>query len=231
MKSEIKFFIAFFALMLFFTSCQEEEVEITEPIEDEALVAESNLTNLVGLVSKMDGSIDNIIDRASCLSVKLPITVYVRGIEIIIDSHEDFQVIENIYDEFENDTDVVTIQTDRQLHHFMSRVRNAEVIARLNFPVTMVYANGTETIVNSNRALENTIANAKESCDEDDDNDYNDDDFDEERLAAAYPWLTPEALDAARRYHAAYADEIDGWIEENERTAAELERELEALSG
>ena len=85
MKSEIRFFIAFFALILFFTSCQEEEVEITEPIEDEALVAESNLTNLVGLVSKMDGSIDNIIDRASCLSVKLPITVYVRGIEIIIE--------------------------------------------------------------------------------------------------------------------------------------------------
>lgn len=55
--------------------------------------------------------------------------------------------------------------------------------------------------------------------------------FDENRLAAAYPWLTPEALDAARRYHAAYPDEIDGWIEENERTAAELERELEALSG
>lgn len=55
--------------------------------------------------------------------------------------------------------------------------------------------------------------------------------FDEERLAAAYPWLTPEALEAARRYHAAYPDEIDGWIEENERTAAELERELEALSG
>jgi hypothetical protein len=50
-------------------------------------------------------------------------------------------------------------------------------------------------------------------------------------LAAAYPWLTPEVLDVARRYHAAYPDEIDGWIEENERTAAELERELEALSG
>jgi uncharacterized protein (DUF433 family) len=56
-------------------------------------------------------------------------------------------------------------------------------------------------------------------------------DFDEERLAAAYPWLTSEALDSARRYHGAYPDEIDGWIEENERSAADLERELEALSG
>jgi hypothetical protein len=56
-------------------------------------------------------------------------------------------------------------------------------------------------------------------------------DFDEQRLAAAYPWLTPEALGAARRYHEAYPDEIDSWIEENERTAADLERELEALSG
>jgi hypothetical protein len=55
--------------------------------------------------------------------------------------------------------------------------------------------------------------------------------FDEQRLAAAYPWLTPEALGAARRYREAYPDEIHSWIEENERTAADLERELEALSG
>ena len=55
--------------------------------------------------------------------------------------------------------------------------------------------------------------------------------FDEKRLAEAYPWLTPEALGTARRYYDSYPDEIDGRIEENERTAADLEHELEALSG
>ena len=56
-------------------------------------------------------------------------------------------------------------------------------------------------------------------------------DFDEGRLAEAYPWLTSEALEAARRYCDSYPDEIDGWIEENERIATDMEAELEALSG
>ncbi|MEP1487081.1 MAG: hypothetical protein ABJK28_01480 [Algibacter sp.] len=257
MKTKLKllFLLPFFALLLF-SSCQEEKVEITDPVEAETLVAESTLTTLISSASKMDGSKDNIIDEASCLSVELPVTVIIRGLEIIIDSEEDLKVIEALYDEFEDDEDtldivfpitivlsdyeelvidnrqalneliadckgeneedddiecidfkypisfsiynpnfqvidVVSIESDRELHRFIKRVRNAEVFASLNFPVTMIHADGTETIVNNNEDLESTIDAAKDACDEDDDNDYGDDDFTKVRLdelLMACPW-------------------------------------------
>ena len=36
----------------------------------------------------------------------------------------------------------------------------------------MVLADGTEVVVNNNEELESTINEAKDACDEDDDNDY-----------------------------------------------------------
>lgn len=53
--------------------------------------------------------------------------------------------------------------------------------------------------------------------------------FDVQRLAAAYPWLTADRLDAARRYADAYPSEIEGRIAENAQAADQLERELDAL--
>ncbi|WP_248722224.1 hypothetical protein [Seonamhaeicola sp. ML3] len=254
--------LPFFAFLLF-SSCQEEVIEISDPSEAETeapLEATSELASFVSAASKLDGSKDNIIDRASCISVKLPLTVVVNGLEIIIDAEEDFATIEAIFDEFEDDEDdldfffpitvinadhdeitvnnqdeldayveacggedeedediecidfqypisfsvfnsdfliidTIEIENDRQLHHFMKRVRNKEVIASINYPVTMELADGSEIIVNSNQELHSTIREAKDACDEDDDNDYNDDDFSKERLdnyLVKCPWLVHE---------------------------------------
>ncbi len=256
MKTKFLILLPFFALLLL-TSCQDEVVDITPPNEAEALVANSNLTALVSATSKRDGSKDNIIDKASCLSVELPVTVVVNNLEIIIDSEEDFKTIEAIFDEFEDDDDrleiifpitiiteeheeivienkahleeliaickgeneedddiecidfkypisfsvydanfqvidVVSIENDFQLHRFIHRVINAEVLASLNFPVTMVLADGNEVTVHNNLELEQAIVDAKDTCDEDDDNDYGDDDFTKERLdnlLVTCPWV------------------------------------------
>ncbi len=258
MKAKLKTLILlpFFALLLF-TSCQDEIVDITPPNEAEALVANSNLTAMVSATSKRDGSKDNIIDRASCLSVELPVTVVVNNLEIIVDSEEDFKTIEAIFDKFEDDDDrleiifpitiitedheeivienkthleelvakckgeneddddiecidfkypisfslynanfqvidVVTVENDFQLYRFIKRVIDKEVLASLNFPVTMILADGSEIIVNNNFELETAIEDAKDTCDEDDDNDYGDDDFTKERLdnlLMTCPWV------------------------------------------
>ncbi len=258
-KMRILLLIPFFAL-LFFTSCQEETVEITPPAESEALVANSMLTSFISSTSAKDGSADNIIDKASCLSVELPVTVVVNGLEIIVDSTEDYKVIEAIFNKFEDDEDkldivfpitivladhteivlnnredlenlikecrdenepdddiecidfqypisfsvydtefqvidVITLENDRELHRFVKRVANAEVLASLNFPVTMLLADGSSVVVNNNEELESTINEAKDACDEDDDNDYGDDDFTKERLdeyLKICPWVVHE---------------------------------------
>ncbi|PQV46614.1 hypothetical protein CLV33_109112 [Jejuia pallidilutea] len=261
MKTKLKFLVLlpFFALLMF-TSCQEETVDITPPDEAEALVADSQLTSFLSATSKNDGSKDNIIDRASCISIKLPVIVKVRGIEIKISSEADYELIEKLYDQFDDDDDrcdiifpitiinaehdeivinnadelesfievcsgeneedddiecidfqypisfsvynttfeiidTVTIENDRQLHKFIKRVKNAEVFASLNFPVTMVLADGTTLEANNNEELQNIIADARDTCDEDDDNDYNDDDFTKERLdeyLKKCPWVVYE---------------------------------------
>ncbi|WP_298555334.1 hypothetical protein [uncultured Algibacter sp.] len=261
MKTNMKtlLLIPFFALLLF-SSCQDEVTEITQPEESEALTAESELTSLMFSASIMDGSADNIIDNASCTSIKLPVTVEVNGLQIIIDSEEDFKVIEAIFNEFEDDEDrldiifpitiilsdheeivienrdalealikdckgdneedddiecidfhypisfsvfntdfqiidVITIENDRQLHRFLKRVKKAEVIASLNFPITLEYADGTTVDVNNNEELARTIKEARNACDEDDDNDYGDDDFTKERLdkyLKKCPWVVYE---------------------------------------
>ncbi len=274
--------LPFFALLLF-TSCQEELIDITEPTQEEALVATSELTSMISATSKMDGSDDNIIDKASCLSVELPITVKVNGIEIIIDSREDYKTIEAIYNEFEDDDDdleiffpitivlanheevviqnhdalealieectgedeedddiecidfqypisfsvynanfqnvnVVTIENDKQLYLFIKRVMNAEVFASLNFPVTMVLADGSTVTVNNNAELAATIKEAKDACDEDDDNDYHDDDFTKERLDALLktcPWVVYEFQRNAISLSDVYSEFILTFKEEN----------------
>ncbi len=248
--------LPFFALLMLM-SCQQEVVDITLPAEAEALTATSTLTSLMKSTSTKDGSSDNIIDKANCLSVDLPITVVVNGVEIIIDSKEDFAVIEAIFNEFDDDIDnleiifpititladyteivinnpqelkelaqqcngeneqdddiecidfqypisfsiyntqfqvidVVTIENDEQLHRFIKRVRQGEVFASINFPINMVLADGTIVEVHNNQELQTTIEDAKDACNEDDNNDYHDDDFTKERLDALLmtcPWV------------------------------------------
>ncbi|WP_445735558.1 hypothetical protein [Mariniflexile sp.] len=274
--------IPFFALLLF-TSCQDEVIDITPPNETEALVANSELTSMISATAKMDGSADNIIDKASCLSVALPITVKVNGIEIIIDSKEDYKTIEAIYNKFEDDDDrldiifpikimmadhaeivvnsrqelealikecrgeneedddiecidfqypisfsvynakfqvisVVKIESDRDLYHFIKRVINAEVFASLNFPVTMVLADGSTFVVNNNKELELAIREAKNTCDEDDNNDYHDDDFTKERLdnlLKTCPWVVNEFQRNAASLTDSYREYLITFKEDN----------------
>ncbi len=138
--------VIFFIIMLISSCAKEEEINITDP-DTPALKANSALANLMQKTSLNDGSIDNIIDNASCFSIILPITVIVNGIEILVETEEDYEVIESIFDDDENDEDTIEI----------------------NFPVTIILSDYTEVIINSQDELENYI--------DDDCNDGIDDDI------------------------------------------------------
>jgi hypothetical protein len=107
---KIKTILLFLSLLTaLFMSCQTEVSEIIQPSQDEALQANTTVANLVQKTATKDGSKDNIIDNASCISVQLPVTVNVNGLEIIIDSEEDFDVIEAIFDASDDDFDTLDI--------------------------------------------------------------------------------------------------------------------------
>lgn len=93
------------ATFLLFSACRTEDEEIITPPEQQSLEANSNAANLITRVSTNDGSNDNILDNANCINIQLPVTVIIDDLEIIINSEEDFDTIEDIFDEFINDID------------------------------------------------------------------------------------------------------------------------------
>ena len=139
--------LVFAIFFLLFTSCQDEVAEIIGPNEQETIGVNSNLAKLIEYTTQLDGSVDNIIDNANCLIVELPVTVSVNGVEIIIDSEEDYEVIEAIFDEFGTDEDTL------------------EII----FPVTIILSDYSEIVINNQDELEVFIEECLGENEEDED--------------------------------------------------------------
>lgn len=244
------------ALVLFFSSCQDEVIEIIQDAPDEVLVAESEVATLLQKTSLNDGSKDNILDKSSCFNVVLPVHIFINSLEIIIDSEEDFEVIESIFDEFEDDDDSLEfifpikivladhteiiienqaqleaymeecsdvdddiecidfvypisfsifnsahnlietkiVQNDGEMYRFVKNIRESDIVS-INFPIEVSLSDGTILNIQNMMHLRNAIHDAENSCDEDDDNDYGDDDFTKERLdnlLVKCPWVVHE---------------------------------------
>ncbi|MGW9687032.1 hypothetical protein [Flagellimonas sp. 2504JD1-5] len=96
-------------LSLLVSSCREEEFMSEGSRPEESLQADSSLTNLLLRTAMNDGSADNIIDNASCLLIELPVTVIVNGSEVVVNTPADYNVIEGIFEQNEDDTDTLEI--------------------------------------------------------------------------------------------------------------------------
>lgn len=118
-------------LMIGIQSCRTADEEIINPPVEQALSANSTLSNLMSRTAQNDGSSDNIIDQASCLSIQLPVTVTVNGTQLIINDPTDFQDIEDIFDLFDTDNDTIEI----------------------SFPITVILTDHSTVTLNSNTEL------------------------------------------------------------------------------
>nr|WP_321234073.1 hypothetical protein [uncultured Psychroserpens sp.] len=229
-------------VMFAMTSCRtEDDLAIDPPVED-TIEANSTIANLMSRTASNDGSSDNIIDNASCLSVQLPVTVTVNGIELVINDDDGYEDIEDIIDLFDDDVDSVvisypitvilpdfstvvvnsdaelaaltvncageneddddiecidfqypitasiydenndlinsiTINNDNDMYDFIEDLDDFAAVT-INFPITVIFADGTTQTINTIQELEDAIEMADDSCDEDDDNDFDDDDCD-----------------------------------------------------
>lgn len=268
MKTKLNYtlLLAFFALLAF-SSCQEEVIQITQPNEDQVIAPQSTLAGLMKSTSSNDGSTDDIMDNANCLSVDLPVTIVVNGITITIETEEDLDFIRDIFEEFNDDEDTlefifpitivlndhtevvienmdqledfidgcdteeviecvdfkypisfsiyntdfqvietVVIENDRQLYQFMERIDDANeaILASLNFPVKMIFANGEIVEVFNNDELGNIISEAEDMCGEDEDCDK--EEVDEELMECYWKIFTYNGDDHLRSYHLAFME-------------------------
>jgi hypothetical protein len=261
MKTKFKklFIISITLFSFLLIGCQDEVNEIIDGNDqEELLVAQSEVAILLKSTATKDGSEDNIIDNASCISIQLPVHVIVNDLEIIVDTEEDFDTIEDIFDEYfddddfleyvypiviilsdytevtiensdqleeytnqceeddddiecidfkypisysifntsDNRFDTVVINSDREMFQFIEELDSNDVVS-LDFPITLLYSDGSEIEINSMIALEDALFAGAQFCDEDDDNDYGDDDFDIERLnelLVKCPWVVHDVL-------------------------------------
>ena len=232
--------------ILFFASCQEEFEEVSSN-QEETITVGSSVANLMANTSAQDGSFDNIVDQASCFAIQFPYTVEVANIQITIDALEDLRTIEALFDEFDDDEDLlaivfpitivyedfselvienaeqlrqlasecveggddddiecidfvypitlftfdinqqqtgdVEINSDKELRRFLNNAQPGEIVS-IDFPILMKKFDGTEIEIVNNAQLAMVLNQAKDECDEDDDNDFNDDDFDEDRFVS-----------------------------------------------
>jgi len=148
MKKSLKSILLIFLFYAFiFTSCRTEETEFIQSPEEEILAENSTVATLIQRTATNDGSHDNIIDGSNCFDVQLPVTVFVNGIEVIVNTEDDLDDIEAIFDEFEDDENELVIQ----------------------FPITIILEDFTEVVINNITELNSYSANCNGENEVDDD--------------------------------------------------------------
>ena len=147
MKHLMKLFSLILVASVMVTSCRTEESEFIQAPQDQVLQANSSVASLLRRTAMNDGSYDNIIDQANCISLVFPYTVTVNGMVITVNSEEDLDTVEDILDEFDDDDDTIEIE----------------------FPITIVLADFTEVAINSLDEFEDYV----DDCDGE--NEFDDD--------------------------------------------------------
>ncbi|WP_075340923.1 hypothetical protein [Tenacibaculum agarivorans] len=132
-------------MLISLSSCQEEKIEIKE--SQDTLKADSTIVNLMVRTVTNDGSIDNIIDKANCLEIKLPVTVIVNNVELIVENVDGYATIEGVFDQFSTDQDKLEVQ----------------------FPITVIQNDYSELRVNNELELEELKKSCNGENEEDDD--------------------------------------------------------------
>ncbi|MGI9552241.1 MAG: hypothetical protein ACR2MT_13655 [Aurantibacter sp.] len=131
---------------LAFTSCQKEKYDVAPQDEQETMEASSATAKLIERTVSNDGSWDNIVDGSSCFDIRFPYTVDVNGVEITVDSHDDLEVIEGVFDAIDGDEDLLDII----------------------FPITITMGDYTEVTINSKEDLREIADQCVEGGDDDD---------------------------------------------------------------
>lgn len=109
--------------------CQKDEDRMITPTADQ--VIDSETANLLKRVSLKDGSSDNIIDHASCVSLVFPLKVNVNGLQVALNNVDDLGTVEDIIDALLNDDDKIEIQFPIDVileNHGKAKVENGSVL-------------------------------------------------------------------------------------------------------
>jgi len=139
------------------TDVLEIQFPITVILSDFTEVPVADQTEFDTLSASCNG--ENVADPdIECLDIQYPISA-------------------SIFNPTTELTDKLSLTNDWQLFDFLDNLKIDDVVD-ISFPINVILADGSEVSVGNLIALEQIINDVKDSCDEDDDFDYNDDDCD-----------------------------------------------------
>jgi hypothetical protein len=144
----MNFRFLFIALLILasFTACQKEEDVIIDPTDNsESFNGTSNFAASLLSATQNDGSADNLIDGTSCFSIDFPVDVVANGQQVTLNSIEDLQLVEDIFNLFIGDTDVLD----------------------LVFPLTLISEDFSEQVVNDLASFNSLVANCANNISDD----------------------------------------------------------------
>ncbi len=147
-SNPVKIFIFLFCTINLI-SCRKENEEFTETKDEETLKVNSKLSNLLLKTTLNDGSKDNILDNTSCFSISLPVTINLNEMRLTINSEDDFSIIEDSFNEFDDDNG------------------SLEFV----YPIAIINSNHEEIAIVNNKELKKKIKECRKSDPESGDED------------------------------------------------------------
>lgn len=141
-----RFLFSALLILASFTACQKEEDVIIDPADNsESFNGTSNFAASLLSATQNDGSADNLIDGTSCFSIDFPVDVVANGQQVTLNSIEDLQLVEDIFNLFIGDTDVLD----------------------LVFPLTLISEDFSEQVVNDLASFNSLVANCANNISDD----------------------------------------------------------------
>ncbi len=168
-------------------SCFSIELPVTIIVSDITIIIETDAD-----LEQLEGLFDDFDDDEDFLDFVFPITIIFSDYTEIVIENED--QLESLIDDCENDNDdiidcvdfvypisfsvfdsgfdlleTIIIENDEALYEFLEDLEDDDnaLIVSLNYPVTLVYANGETIEVDSNEDLASAIQAAEDDCDDD----------------------------------------------------------------
>ncbi len=141
MKLLIKWVLVIMMGLALLTACQQEELVISLPPDGTTVTKTDAVANLLFRVAKQDGSVDNILDKASCITLVFPVTLETNGQTITVNNLDDLEDIEDLFDDSgDDDVDfvfpirvvlsdhsVITVQDEDELDNLINQCEDDDI--------------------------------------------------------------------------------------------------------
>lgn len=131
-------FVAFLILLLL-VGCQKE-IDVNEGSNPNTNNSNSETTNYYKRVGMYDGSFDDLIDKSSCFSIKLPVSLKANGIPLNIINVTDYKLVEIIFNQSPLDIDAIDF----------------------NFPITTFNYDYSQSTITNQEQLNDLISNCSQ---------------------------------------------------------------------